>query len=120
MSHVKVTENQGFAHAADNYVNRHIGPSDDAIGRMLGFWGVEKMDQLMDEAVPAVIRMSGELNLPEPCSESNVLEELGKLADKNQLYRSFLPPHFKADVLKNDWIGLTHFFHYVHHQIDIS
>ena len=53
MSHLKVTGIQGFAHAADNYVNRHIGPSDDAIGNMLGFLGIENMDELMAEAVPA-------------------------------------------------------------------
>jgi len=74
----------------DHYVNRHIGPSDDDIDRMLQSLGTGSIEQLIDEAVPQAIRMEGILDLPSPCSESAALVELRKLAEQNQVYRSFI------------------------------
>ena len=110
MSRIKPIENQLFARSSNDFVNRHIGPSDDAIKVMLDALGAQNMEQLIDEAVPSVIRTSSELDLPEPSSESNILAELGKLADQNKLYRSFIgmgysgcitPTVIQRNVLEN-------------------
>ncbi len=84
------TANSELLAVTDHYVNRHIGPSDADIDQMLAVIGVESLAQLIDEAVPDVIRMQGELNLPAPCSESQVLRELRKMSQRNQVYRSFI------------------------------
>jgi glycine dehydrogenase len=82
----------------DYYVNRHIGPSDNDIERMLDTLGVDSLEQLIDEAVPQVIRKAGKLDLPPPCSESEALKELRELAGKNQMFRSFIGMGFSGTI----------------------
>jgi glycine dehydrogenase len=84
------TTNSELLAAIDHYVNRHIGPSDADIKQILATLGIESLDQLIDEAVPDVIRMQGELALPEPCSESHALSEMRKMSEANKVYRSYL------------------------------
>jgi glycine dehydrogenase len=85
----KIT-NADLLPAVDRYVNRHIGPSEADVARMLAELGLEDLDQLIDKAVPDVIRMQGRLDLPEPCSESHALSEMRKLSERNQVYRSYI------------------------------
>ncbi len=82
--------NSDLLRSVDYFVNRHIGPSDSAIQQMLDTIGLASLDQLIDEAVPQVIRMAGKLNLPDPCSESEAIDALRKIAQKNQIFRSFI------------------------------
>ena len=84
------TTNSDLLAVTDRYVNRHIGPSEADINRMLAEIGLDSLDQLINEAVPDVIRMEGQLDLPEPCSESHALSEMRKLSDSNQVYRSYI------------------------------
>ncbi len=72
------------------FVNRHIGPDDTQIKEMLETVGADSLDKLIDETVPANIRMEKSLNLPEPLSETDYLEDLRKTAAQNQLFRSFI------------------------------
>jgi glycine dehydrogenase len=110
MSHSPQIENAFLLHPVDRYVNRHIGPSDDDIQQMLDTLGLDSLDQLIEEAVPSVIRLEGELDLPDPCSESTVLGELRTLAQQNQVYRSFIglgynncitPPVIQRNIMEN-------------------
>ena len=66
------------------FAGRHIGPRDDEIARMLEVVGLSSLDALVDAAVPAGIRTSGELELPAAVSETAALEELRALARRNQ------------------------------------
>lgn len=72
------------------FVNRHIGPDETQIKEMLETVGSGSLDKLIDETVPDNIRMEKSLNLPEPLSETDYLEELRKTAAQNQLFRSFI------------------------------
>lgn len=110
MSQTPQTEKMMLLRPVDRYVNRHIGPSDDDIQQMLNAIGLGSLEQLVDDAVPEVIRVEGELNLPEPCSESAVLGELNKLAKKNQVFRSYIglgfndcitPPVIQRNIMEN-------------------
>jgi len=111
MSHSSNFENNAsLLRSVDYFVNRHIGPSDDDVRRMVKSAGADSLDQLIDEAVPQSIRMQGQLNLPEPCSESEALGELRKIAQKNQIFRSFIgmgfancitPPVIQRNILEN-------------------
>jgi len=82
--------NSDLLRSVDYFVNRHIGPSDSAIQQMLDTIGLASLDQLIDEAVPQVIRMAGKLKLPDPCSESEAIDSLRKIAEKNQIFRSYI------------------------------
>ncbi|MFO7663492.1 MAG: glycine dehydrogenase (aminomethyl-transferring), partial [Chloroflexota bacterium] len=95
---------------ADRFVKRHIGPRSHDVTRMLQAIGLNTLEELVNEAIPATIRMDGFLDLDPPRSESSVLEELRQLAEKNKVYRSFIgmgyygtitPPVIQRNVLEN-------------------
>lgn len=74
----------------DQFVKRHNGPRPEDMEAMLQTIGVDSLDQLIDQTVPAGIRMDRELNLPEGMSEYHFLQSLKKTAEKNKVYRSFI------------------------------
>ncbi len=74
----------------DHFMSRHIGPNSQELQEMLRVVGAESLDQLMDETVPQDIRLQKELDLPEATSEYKLLQELRKVAKKNQVYRSYI------------------------------
>ena len=52
--------------------------------------GVSTLEELLDQTIPAAIRLPGRLELPDPLGEQECLDELRRLAGKNRLLRSFL------------------------------
>jgi glycine dehydrogenase len=83
-------ENQGLWRAPDRFVDRHIGPRQEDIRAMLAAVGCESLEALVGETVPAGIRLREPLRLGAGRSEHEVLAALRGLAEKNQLYRSFI------------------------------
>jgi glycine cleavage system P protein (glycine dehydrogenase) len=76
--------------ATDWFPPRHIGPSPDERDQMLAAVGASSLDALIDEAIPASIRLKAPLNLPPPESEHQYLRRLGHLAHRNQVFRSYI------------------------------
>ena len=76
--------------ASDWFACRHIGPSSDERDRMLETVGAASLDVLMDEAIPAAIRLTHPLDLPPAESEHQYLRRLTTLARKNKTFRSYL------------------------------
>lgn len=74
----------------DSFVRRHIGPDPEDVAKMLETVGVGTLDELIDATVPAAIRLRRPLQLAEPRAESDVLAELRTIANRNQLYRTYL------------------------------
>jgi glycine dehydrogenase len=74
----------------DTFAPRHIGPRGDDLAAMLKEVGASSLDALMDEAIPASIRLKAPLNLPEAESESTYLARLKSIATKNKVFRSFI------------------------------
>ncbi len=72
----------------DGFVPRHVGPDDDQMAAMLAAIGVESVDELIDQTVPASIRMDGDLDLEGPVPESEVLNRLRAMADRNTVFTS--------------------------------
>ena len=73
-----------------NFASRHIGISDNELHEMLQIIGVSSLDQLIDETVPTGIRMASKLNIPEALTENEYLKMLQKIADKNQLFHTYI------------------------------
>jgi glycine dehydrogenase len=73
-----------------NFTQRHIGPNPDDIQQMLDTLGISNLDDLIDKTVPQAIRFQQELKLPPAQSEYAALAKLKQIADKNQVYRSFI------------------------------
>src|SRR6266850_3829869 len=74
----------------DRFVRRHLGPGPEEISQMLHSLGFASLDELVDAAVPANIRLKRPLNLPGGRSEYGILNELRSIAAKNQVFRSYI------------------------------
>ena len=74
----------------DTFAPRHIGPRPDDVKLMLEEVGATSLDQLIDEAIPASIRLAAPLDLPAAESESAYLARLKTIASKNKVFRSFI------------------------------
>ncbi|WP_329466350.1 aminomethyl-transferring glycine dehydrogenase [Streptomyces sp. NBC_01431] len=92
------------------FEQRHIGPDAGAQAKMLAQVGYGSLDELTDAAVPDVIKSAGALGLPEARTEAEVLAELRRLADRNQVlapmiglgyYGTFTPPVILRNVMEN-------------------
>ena len=73
-----------------SFEDRHIGISKADLQTMLQIIGVNSLDQLIDETIPASIRNQSDLNIPEAESEYTYLEGLKKIALKNKLFKSYI------------------------------
>lgn len=72
------------------FAARHLGPSPAQQARMLGMLGLESLDELVDQAMPAGIRMSQRLNLPPALDEAALGQRLRQLAEANHPLRSMI------------------------------
>lgn len=69
---------------------RHNGPDNHELADMLKVVGADSLDTLIDQTVPAGIRMQEPLNLPEAKSEFQFLNEFKALASKNRVFKSYI------------------------------
>ncbi len=67
------------------FLERHIGPREDEVAKMLAVVGAGSLAELASAAVPEVIRATEALDLPAAVSEPAVLAELRVLADRNRV-----------------------------------
>lgn len=74
----------------NNFINRHNGPDKGETEIMLKAIGVGSLDQLIDETVPASIRLPKPLNLPEGLNEFEYLNHIKTLASKNKVFKSYI------------------------------
>lgn len=75
---------------SDLFANRHIGPREEDLPKMLKTIGVNSIDQLIDKTIPKSIRLEKPLQLPPPMSEFRYLEYLREIGQKNKVFRSFI------------------------------
>jgi len=74
----------------NNFVNRHIGPDPLDTAQMLKRIGVESVSQLIDETIPARIRLKNKLSLPAGMNEAEYLQHLKELGKKNKLFKTYI------------------------------
>jgi len=82
----------------DEFIARHIGPSPEDIPAMLDAIGAASVDALIDETVPAAIRLPAPLPLPAPRPEAEALAALKAVAEKNVINKSLIGMGY-ADTL---------------------
>ena len=94
----------------DSFASRHIGPRPADIDAMLRVLGYDSLDELLDAVVPANIRSSRPLALPDAEPEESVLATLRAMADRNIVTRSHIgmgysdcitPPVLLRNILEN-------------------
>jgi glycine dehydrogenase len=95
---------------ANSFIPRHIGVNGKDVQDMLKVLGLKNLEDLLDKALPEVIRWKQPLDLPEGLSEQKLLEHAWRLASKNQVNRSFIgqgyydcltPPVILRNILEN-------------------
>ena len=74
----------------DKFVNRHNGPRDSDVTAMLKKIGASSVDELIAQTVPASIRLSKPLNLPQGLSEYQYHKHLRALAAKNKVFKTYI------------------------------
>ena len=72
------------------FENRHIGPNNKEIEKMLSTVKVETLDQLISETVPSNIHLKEELDLAPAMSEYEYLAHIKQLSEKNKVLKSYI------------------------------
>jgi glycine dehydrogenase len=72
------------------FQDRHIGINEEELQHMLQYIGVDSLDRLIDLTIPASIRASEKLNIPDALTEYQYLESLKAIASKNKLYKNYI------------------------------
>ncbi|TMK12285.1 MAG: aminomethyl-transferring glycine dehydrogenase, partial [Alphaproteobacteria bacterium] len=93
-----------------DFSRRHIGPSPADMVEMLSTIGASDISELISQTVPDAIRQAAPLALPAGISETEALQKLRIIADKNKIFTSLigqgyygtiLPPVIQRNVLEN-------------------
>jgi glycine dehydrogenase len=94
----------------DNFKDRHNGPDAADRTKMLAAIGVDSLDELIAQTIPAKIRLKKPLQLREPQTEMEFLKELKSVAAKNKIFKSYIgmgyydtvtPPVILRNLMEN-------------------
>jgi len=83
----------------DHFVTRHNGSNAQDVQAMLDKINAPTLDALIDQTVPAAIRLQQPLNLADGMSEHEFLDHLRGIAAKNKLYKSYIGLGYYGTVL---------------------
>ena len=83
----------------NQFSERHIGPRPSDQENMLNKIGVSNMSELIDLAIPQAIRLSKKMDLPKALNESELLEHMKMLGQKNKNYRSYIGLGYYNNIL---------------------
>ena len=95
---------------SEKFAQRHLGPTDSDVEKMLSVLGFDSVEGLISSAVPAGIRLNKALNVEAALSETEALKKIAGIAAKNQVYRSYIglgyhscitPPVIQRNILEN-------------------
>ncbi|MDZ4839195.1 MAG: aminomethyl-transferring glycine dehydrogenase [Bacteroidota bacterium] len=76
--------------SSDQFEHRHIGPNALEIEEMLQVIGVDSVDELINQTLPAAIRMQTPMDIPVALGEEEMMLEFSKIASKNKVNKSYI------------------------------
>ena len=79
-----------FEQQANEFRQRHIGPSAGEIKEMLQETKLSSIDELIQQTVPADIRMKDELAIPAAMNENQYLQHIKEISLRNKLFKSYI------------------------------
>ena len=94
----------------NNFIHKHNGPRGSEIDFMLDQIGVSSIEELIDQTVPASIRLKKPLAIGSGINEYEYIKHLKGLASRNKIYKSYiglgyyntiLPGVIQRNVLEN-------------------
>ena len=107
------------------FIDRHIGPDDAEIARMLHIVGHDSLETLTDAIVPGKIKSPAPLALAPAMTEVDALTKIRAIADKNQVFKSFIGQgyygtHTPNVILRNILENPAWYTAYTPYQAEIS
>ena len=111
--------------SSTNFRDRHNGPRQEEVSHMLQTIGVNSIDQLINETVPAHIRLKAPLNVSAALSEDEYLShiwELGKMnvVAKNYIGLGYHPTLTPTVILRNIFENPGWYTAYTPYQAEIA
>jgi glycine dehydrogenase len=109
----------------DNFVTRHIGPRENEINEMLHSVGVSTINELIEQTVPAKIRLREPLKLQEGLTERQYYRKILSLAAKNKVFNTYIGMGYydtitPAVILRNVLENPVWYTSYTPYQAEIS
>lgn len=107
------------------FIPRHIGVSEGDERHMLSVIGEASRRALIDSIVPRSIARAGAMRLPPPATEAAALLELRAIANRNQVFRSFIGQGYHGTftpgvILRNILENPAWYTAYTPYQAEIS
>jgi len=85
----------------DEFIGRHIGPSAEEQKAMLAELGVDSLEALTKDTVPGAILREPFLQVGEPQTEREALARLKTIAQKNEIFTSYIGMGYYDTVVPN-------------------
>ena len=82
----------------DKFVERHIGPNEEEIQKMLVTIGANSVDELLEQTLPQSIRLKKPLALDKAISEFEFSKHIQSLGRKNENFTSFIGLGYHAAI----------------------
>ncbi len=109
----------------DAFALRHIGPRESDLQHLFKTIGVESLDQLIAETIPADIRLKKDLELDAPMTEYEYLNHIQELGSKNKVFKSYIglgyhPAAIPAVIQRNIFENPGWYTAYTPYQAEIA
>jgi glycine dehydrogenase len=109
----------------DSFALRHLGPRDHDLPKMLETIGVESLDQLINETIPADIRLKNPLELEHIMTEYEFANHIRLLGRTNKVYKSYIglgyhPTVVPAAIQRNIFENPSWYTAYTPYQAEIA
>lgn len=107
------------------FSGRHIGPSSSGFDQMLAVTEAGSLEELINQTIPADIRLSKNLNLSSATDEAGFFKAIRELGAANKLWRSYIGmgyygTHLPAVIQRNILENPSWYTSYTPYQAEIS
>ena len=83
----------------NSFAYRHIGPKAVDVDQMLSTIGVDSIDTLINQTVPAAIRAENDLELSEAMTEAEFSAHISALGEMNSMFKTYIGMGYHPTVL---------------------
>ena len=87
---IQVPTQQDADPGLSSFVSRHLGPTAEDVEAMLDFLGLDSVEQLIAQTVPASLRSDFTVAMPPAVEEAEALAELRQIARRNRNLKSLI------------------------------
>ncbi len=114
-----------FEQQSNEFIPRHIGPSEADAKKMLKKIGAASLDELISNTVPPAIRMEKTLDIPAAMSEHEYLKHIKGISFRNKVFTNYIGQGYyntivPSVILRNVFENPGWYTQYTPYQAEIS